>query len=120
MGAGQVGSAFVEWIRQALIHDPILVAPTLILFLGIALLAVIDTIIVAVQVATAMMNHVRNRLSDLGRELGKLRATFRWHRAPADHANDIDMIRSRHVQRDLLSQQPLFDRNAKKSSPRSA
>jgi len=119
MGATQVGATILEWLLDALKRDPLLVAPTLVLYAGIAGLAIVEASIFSVEIATMLLHHFRNRFADLGQALRKFGNGFRRHpKEDGGNSFQYESARPRVVQHDLLSKQrPLFD---KKDGQRSA
>lgn len=111
-GAEQVGSAILGWLLDALRRDPLLVAPTLVLAAGVAVLAFVEAITFSIQIATIILHHFRKRFSDLGQALRDFANEFRVHpKSDAEKTFNPESTRPRVVQRDLLSKQrPLFDK----------
>ncbi|HEV8432731.1 MAG TPA: hypothetical protein VGR95_04905 [Thermoanaerobaculia bacterium] len=119
MGAEQVGSAVLEWLLDALKRDPLLVAPTLVLAGGVAVLAFVEAITFNIQIATTILHHFRKRVSELVQALRDFGNAIRLHpKQDVSKPFETESVRPRVVQRDLLSKQrPLFD---KKDGQRSA
>ncbi len=111
MGAAQVIAAITEWVVSAVKHDPLLVAPTLVIVAGVFGLAVFEALIIANQVATTLIHHYRNRLAELRtavRGFGEALGLKRKTQFNADLG--LELTRPRVVQRDRLAQQDLFHR----------
>lgn len=112
MGTGQVVTTVLEWATAALKEHPFLVAPTLLILASVVVFAAIEAATITVQVATIMIRHLRHRLSELLEALRDLRSELPFRRKPRLHLTDLppsDTTRSNSVQRDLLSQQQLFN-----------
>lgn len=113
MGSGQVVSTIVEWAAAALRDHPLLVAPTLVLALGVVGLAVFEAATLTVEVVTLMVRHYRHRLSELSQAFQDLRGAISAKTRTPLKFPETDSTRSSVVQRDRLAQQQLFDRRAK-------
>jgi hypothetical protein len=122
MGAGEVFSAIVEWVTAALKHDPLLVAPTLVIAAGVVGLAAVEAVTLTLQLIATMVRHYRHRFVELGEALRELRGAFTGRSEPhSEREKTFDVTRPRIVQRERLSQQQLFDRagSTKKSGTES-
>lgn len=65
MGSGQVVSTIIEWAVDALRDHPLLVAPTLVIALGVVGLAVLEAATITIEVATLMVFHYQHRMTEL-------------------------------------------------------
>jgi hypothetical protein len=109
MGAREVLSAIIDWAVAALHENPLLVAPTLVIALGVVGLAVIEAVTLTVQVATAMIRHYRHRFAELAEAFADLWLEIVSKRKPRGISYEV--THPRNIQRERLSQQRLFDRN---------
>ena len=108
---GQVLTTVIEWAIEALREHPVLVAPTLLLALGVFIFAVCEALTLTVEIGTIMVRHFRNRIRELKDALRELSdAITQKLKADQKHGADIELIRPRSIQRERLSQQQLFDK----------
>lgn len=119
MGSDQVVATIIEWATTALRDHPVLVAPTLIILVGVVGLALLDGAKITVQVATAMVRNYRHGFAELFAALRDFRdELFPSRRSKLRLADESPSDRSRPavVQRDLLAQQRLFDRDKRNTN----
>jgi hypothetical protein len=88
MGSGQVVSTIIEWAVDALRDHPLLVAPTLVIALGVVGLAVLEAATITIEVATLMVFHYRHRMTELEQASRNLWSSLsrRSINAPFEHA----------------------------------
>lgn len=118
MGTGQVVTTILEWAESALKQHPFLVAPTLLILASVAVFAAVEAATITVQIATIMIRHLRHRLSELREAFKDLLSELPFRRKPRLHITDLpptESARPHSVQRDLLSQQRLFDKGRRQS-----
>jgi hypothetical protein len=108
MGAGEVFSAIVEWVTAAVKHDPLLVAPTLVIAAGVVGLAALEAVTLTLQLVATMIRHYRRRLLEIGEAFGEVREAFTG-RPPSEPEKTFDGTRPRIVHRGRPVQRPLFD-----------
>jgi hypothetical protein len=122
MGSGQVIATILDWATAALHEHPLLVAPTLVIAVGVIGTAVVEAATLTIEVATAMLRHYKKRFSELSEAVHDFRDTISGKRHSTTNDNmarrlDFDSTRDRNVQRERLSQQRLFDKRAVNDGP---
>ena len=119
MGSRHVVSAIIEWASTALHDQPLLAVPTLVMAVGVLVLAIIEAATITVQVTTTMVHHYHRRLSELSEALRELRFAILPRTKPTLRMADTlhtESTRPNVVQKDRLSQQRLFDRTGERTN----